>query len=389
MKGLARTSILFSQEKPPPRIGWRPPIACPFSRDTMVLYVEARYRNDKEVHDVLRFLNLILVKKCDIRAEYLLSLPNRGYVTVKIERNMIEEVDATEFFSKDLGMDILDSAVQVFEKIYKGSNGYVYIETDNDSRQIRSAPFIRGSLSSTHYVVGIDYERGVIKALEERRRDYMRSDYIERYYDIPDSKEAYIWDLGVSWGNILKGFSLWACLRLVNLYISLIRLANNKLQGSKMITDLSSQRVVEIGQDRIDYDVKADLVDISGLYFWIYFHEDTRMFGLDELSFGTPSGKISALDFFYENMYYSPVKKQAFISHEEEDSSKSTMFVVHLLHKGETIKIDWSKMWLMFGTTPSSKKRWLNAGDMVGRDIYTPILEDALRRAIDYDQKRE
>lgn len=354
--------------------GWRPPVSSPFSRDTIVPSCVVEEHLDPSfslVYEYILFCDWVLSKRCSIKGRYDLDMMNIGKGRVRVKQDAFSEVNAIQWFSETLGIDLLDYFSNVFKGIYEKSNGYFYFTTE----KVSALPIVISEPVEA-YVLGIDYQK---RRVQVKIRDARyKNGYRKRYYRIPDSEDDELGDLGVAWGAVLKSLALRAC---VDYHgqpaLAIMRVANDRLRSDKMVFRLYFDERTVITSKQVQYNLFASIASARDIYFEVSFDEPTPFF-LQKHSLVSGSKMIPFVDFVMAKVYYSPYRKQAIL----ETDRFSTL--VYLVGNGVSIGIDWANMWIM-----CVERLRVNAFgkhyDMLSYGIYTPILKDALRRAMAYE----
>lgn len=326
--------------------------------------------NATVVYKALLFSEWLLVRRCNMRGRYDLDLWNVGLGRAKVERDMLIEVEAIQWFSETLGIDLEDYFVKAFEGIYKDNRAYCYLT----SNRLPDLP-ITITEPKMAYVLGIDYKNRRVRIMVKDER--FKSGYSKRYYPMPDNEDDEIAGLGVKWGEVLKSFAMWAIMALHERQtIELISMVNDRLKGNIMLIDLRLDERIVIRRERGERKLKARLAKINGIHIKVHFPVRYRF--LDSLTLASPVNMMPVEVLFRNVIYYSIHKKQGSFYW-----TVGRSMIIYLTEDEDGVKIDWSKMWIMLrqSTDIISYSDEAVIDDMSYlHNIYTSVLEEAIRR---------
>lgn len=322
------------------------------------------------MYKALLFSEWLLVRRCDMRGWYDSDLWNIGRGRAKVEKDMLIEVEAVQWFSETLGIDLEDYFVKAFEGIYKDNLAYCHFTTN----RLPALPIIIPEPKMA-YVLGIDYKKRRVRIMVRDER--LKSGYSKRYYPMPDNEDDEIAGIGVKWGEVLKSFAMWAILALHDRQtMELISMVNGRLKGNTMLIDLRLDESIVIRRERVERKLKARLAKINGIHIEVHFPDRYRF--LDSLTFASPVNVMPVEVLFSNVIYYSIHKKQGSFYW-----TGGRSMIIYLTEHKDGVKIDWSKMWIMLrqSTAIISYSDEAIIDDMPYlHSVYTPVLEEAIRR---------
>lgn len=326
--------------------------------------------NATVMYKALLFSDWLLVKRCDIRGRYDLDSWSMGRGRAKVEKDMLIEVEAIQWFSETLGIDLEDYFVRAFEEIYKDNLAYCYLTTN----RLPAMPIVIPEPKMA-YVLGVDYKNRRVRVMVRDER--LKSGYSKRYYPMPDNEDDEIVGLGVKWGEVLKSFAIWAIMAFhERQVIELINMVNSKLRGDTMLIDLRLDEKIVIRREKVERRLKARLAKIKGMHIEVHFPVMYRF--LDSLTFASMVSEMPVEVLFSNVIYYSIHKKQGSFYWKD-----GRAMIIYLAEDRDGAKIDWSKMWIMLRESTAAMAYSDEAlmDDMSYlHSIYTPVLEEAICR---------